>query len=83
MVQTLKKVQQLMFKDVLGVQKKGSNLATIYELGTFPIWDKTLLSTFIYYKRLNCYDDENMVFLKIPILMAAKLEDDNFYNTGI
>ena len=36
---------------------------------------------FKYYKRIQNHDVENGI--KNPILVAAKLEDDNLYNTGI
>jgi hypothetical protein len=36
---------------------------------------------FKYYKILYNHDVENGI--KNPILVAAKLEDDNLYNTGI
>ena len=75
------KIQHLIFKDILGVQKKASNLAIKYELGTFPICFKALLSMFKYHKRLQSHSNENGI--KNPILVAAKLEDDSLYNTGI
>ena len=65
----------------MGVQKKASNLAIKYELGTFPICLKALLSMFKYYKRIQNPDVENGI--KNPILVAVKLEDDNLYNTDI
>ena len=74
------KLQHSIFKDILGVQKKASNLAIKYELGTFPICLKALLSMFKYYKRIQNHDVENGI--KNPILVAAKLEDDNLYNTS-
>jgi hypothetical protein len=73
------KIQHLIFKDILGVQKKASNLAIKYELGAFPICLKAFHSMFKYYKRLKNYSNENGI--KNPILMAAILEDDNLYGT--
>ena len=73
------KIQHLIYKDILGVQKKASNVAIKYELGTFPICFKAFLSMFKYYKRLK--SNENGIIN--PVLMAAKLEDDYLYNIGI
>jgi hypothetical protein len=63
----------------LGAQKK--KIAIKYELGAFPICFKALLSIFKYYKRLQNHDNENG--FKNPIFVAAKLENDNLYYTGM
>jgi hypothetical protein len=77
------KTQHLIFKDILGVQKKASNVAIKYELGTFPICFKALLSMFKYHKRLQSLATCNKNGIKNPIFVAAKLEDDKLYNTAI
>jgi hypothetical protein len=61
------------------VQKKASNLAIKYELGTFPICFKALLSVFKYYKRLQNHDVENGINWKMitfTILAYRKIGRD-------
>ena len=75
------KIQHSIFKDILGVQKKASNLAIKYELGTLPICYKAYISMFKYYKRLKNHNNENGI--RNQILIAAFLEDVKLYNSGV
>ena len=75
------KIQHSIFKDILGVQKKASNLAIKYELGTLPICCKALISMFKYYQRLKNQNDKNGI--RNQVLIVAFLEDVNLYNDGV
>ena len=75
------KIQHLIFKDILGVQRKASNLAIKYELATVPICCKAIISMFKYYKRLKNVKNKNST--RNQILIAASLEDDNLYSNGV
>ena len=70
----------MIFKDILGVHNKASNLAVKHELGTFPICIKALVAMFKYNQRIErlkkCTESQN------KILIAAKVENDYLQNSG-
>ena len=62
----------MIFKNILGVHSKASNLAIQIELGYYPICIKSYKLMFKYYSRL--------VDIESNLLRAAFIEDKNLYN---
>ena len=72
------KIRHLVFKDILGVHNKASNLAVKHELGELPLCLKELSLMFNYFLRLNSDKQQNGI--KNEILIAARQEDDTLRN---
>ena len=53
------KTQNMIFKNILGVHNKASNLAIYTELGSYPVCFMSLLLMFRYYRRLLKMESEN------------------------
>lgn len=69
------KTQHLIFKDILGVHRKASNLAVLCELGRFPLYYLCYEYMFKYYLRLKemeCKQDYNNY-----LVLSAFKEDKN------
>jgi hypothetical protein len=49
---SFEKVQNMIFKNILGVHGKASNIAVHTELGVYPVCFKSYSLMFKYYKRL-------------------------------
>lgn len=54
-----KKPQHLIFKDILGVHRKASNIAVLCELGQFPLYYLCIENMFKFYKRLEDMEYKN------------------------
>ena len=53
------KTQNQIFKDILGVHNKSSNIAVRYELGQFPLFFKCYENMFKFFKRLKDLESKN------------------------
>jgi hypothetical protein len=53
------KTQNMIFKNILGVHNKASNLAIYTKLGSYPVCFMSLLLMFRYYRRLLKMESEN------------------------
>jgi hypothetical protein len=67
------KVQNMIFKNILGVHGKASNLAINAELGTFPACFKSFILMFKYYNRLKRIEFDNGS--RNSLLRSAFIED--------
>ena len=75
------KIQHLVFKDILGVHSKASNLAVKHELGELPLCLKGFSLMFNYFLRLNSDKQQNGI--KTEILIAAIQEDTTLKNNTL
>ena len=75
------KIQHLVFKDILGVHSKASNLAVKHELGELPICLIGFSLMFNYFLRLN--SDKQQNGLKNEILLTAIQENTTLKNNNL
>jgi hypothetical protein len=68
----------MIFKNILGILSKASNLAIQTEHGYYPICIKSYKLMFKYYSRL--VDIESNCDSKFNLLRATFIEDKNLYN---
>ncbi len=66
-------VQNMIFKNILGVHGKASNLAINAELGTFPACFKSFILMFKYYNKLKRIEIDNGS--RNSLLRSAFIED--------
>ena len=67
------KTQNMIYKNILGVHNKASNLAIYTELGSYPACFMSLLLMFRYYRRLLKIESENKEVNSL--LRSAFIED--------
>ena len=70
---TFEKTQHLIFKDILGVHRKASNLAVLCELGQIPLYYLCIKNMFKFYKRLE--DMEYIIDYNNYLVTSAFKED--------
>ena len=68
------KTQNQIFKDILGVHSKSSNIAVLYELGQLPLFFKCYENMFKFYKRLEDLESKNDHNYK---LLVSAFREDN------
>ena len=67
------KIQNMIFKNILGVHGKASNIAVHTELGAYPVCFKSYLLMFKFYKRLCKFESDNVC--KNSLMRSAFIED--------
>ena len=70
---SFEKTQTMIFKNILGVHNKASNLAIYTELGSYTVCFMSLLLMFRYYRRLLKIESENKEVNSL--LRSAFIED--------
>jgi hypothetical protein len=65
----------MIFKNILGVHGKASNLAINAELVTFPACFKSFILMFKYYNRLKRIEFDNGIGSRNSLLRSAFIED--------